>query len=154
MKPVLIEYGSGITCIDTMYKQPGYAACYLLEQNNRAAFIDTGTGNSVPLLLETLKQKNINIDDVDYVIPTHVHLDHAGGAGLLMKELPNAKLVIHPRGAPHMIDTNKLIMGATAVYGKEKFKEYFGEVIAINKDRVISADDNFEIKLANRTLKI
>ena len=122
MRPILLEYGSGITCIDTMYMQPGYAACYLLIQNGRAAFIDTGTGNSVPLLLDTLKQKDLSIKDVDYVIPTHVHLDHAGGAGLLMSKLPNAKLIIHPRGATHMIDPSKLIMGATAVYGKEKFK--------------------------------
>ncbi|MEM7402005.1 MAG: MBL fold metallo-hydrolase [Pseudomonadota bacterium] len=153
MQPILLEYGSGITCIDTMYMQPGYAACYLLVQNGRAAFIDTGTGNSVPLLLDTLKQKNINIDDVDYVIPTHVHLDHAGGAGLLMSKFPNAKLIIHPRGVAHMIDPSKLIMGATAVYGKEKFKDYFGEVIPIDKERVISAVDNFEINLDDRTLK-
>ncbi len=153
MKPVLFEYGSGITCIDTMYMQPGFAACYLLVENGRAVFIDTGTGHSVSHLLETLKQKNLSIEDVDYVIPTHVHLDHAGGAGLLMSRLPHAKLIIHPRGATHMINPKKLIAGATAVYGEEKFNEYFGEVLPIDEKHVIVAEKDFEVKLSGRTLK-
>lgn len=153
MKPILVEYEAGITCIDAMYVQPGYACCYLMVENSHAAFIDTGTGNSVPYLLETLKLKNLNVEDVDYVIPTHVHLDHAGGAGLLMSKLPNAKLVIHPRGAAHMIDPEKLVAGTIAVYGEEKFKHYYGEIIPIDKHRVIVAKDEDEIQLANRTLK-
>lgn len=120
-----------------MYVQAGYAACYLMIHNDRAAFIDTGTGNTVPYLLEILKLKDIPVDAVEYVIPTHVHLDHAGGAGLLMSKLPNANLVIHPRGARHMIDPEKLIAGATAVYGAEKFKQSFGEVKPIDEKRVI-----------------
>ncbi len=153
MKPLLHEYEHGITCIDTMYQHAGHAACYLMIQNGRAVFIDTGTGHTVPYLLETLKLKNLSINDIDYVIPTHVHLDHAGGAGLLMSKLPNAKLVIHPRGAPHMINPEKLIMGATAVYGKEKFTKLFGEIVPIEEQRVVTTNDNDEIKLANRTLK-
>ena len=154
MAPILVEYEASITCIDAMYVQPGHACCYLMVENGRAAFIDTGTGHTVPYLLATLKLKNLSVEDVDYVIPTHVHLDHAGGAGLLMSELPNAKLVIHPRGAPHMIDPNKLIIGTTEVYGEEKFKQYYGEVIPIDEQRVIVAEDEHEIKLANRTLKL
>ena len=150
--PQLIEYEKGITCIDAMYIKPGHACCYLMVEKGRAAFIETGTGHTVPYLLETLKSKNLSIEDVDYVIPTHVHLDHAGGAGLLMKKLPNAKLVIHPRGAQHMIDPEKLVSGTTAVYGEEKFKQYYGEIIPIDKHRVIIAKDQDEIQLASRTL--
>ncbi len=153
VEPILIEYQAGITCIDAMYIQLGHACCYLMVENGRAAFIDTGTGHSVAYLLETLKLKNLSVDDVDYVIPTHVHLDHAGGAGLLMRELPNAKLVIHPRGASHMINPEKLVAGTTAVYGEEKFKQYYGEIIPIDANRVIVAKDADEIKLANRALK-
>ncbi len=153
MQPTLIEYDADITCIDTMYLHEGHAACYLMVNNGHAAFIDTGTGNTVPYLLETLKLKNLNIQDVDYVIPTHVHLDHAGGAGLLMSKLPNAKLVIHPRGAPHMINPEKLIAGATAVYGQENFKKLFGEVVPIDEHRVVVAKDNDEIELGDRVLK-
>lgn len=153
MKPILIEYGKGITCIDAMYVQTGHACCYLMIQNGRAAFIDTGTSHSVAYLLETLKQKNLNVEDVDYVIPTHVHLDHAGGAGLLMSNLPNAKLVIHPRGAAHMINPEKLVAGTKAVYGEEKFKKLYGEIIPIDEQRVIVAKDEDEIKLSDRSLK-
>jgi len=153
VEPILVEYQAGITCIDAMYIQPGHACCYLMVENGRAAFIDTGTGHTVPYLLETLKLKNLSIDDVDYVIPTHVHLDHAGGAGLLMSKLPNAKLVIHPRGAQHMIDPERLIADTLAVYGEEKFKQYYGEIIPIDEQRAIVAKDEDKIKLANRTLK-
>ena len=152
MNPIFYEYKFGITCIDTMYVQVGHAACYLMIHNNRAAFIDTGTGNTVPYLLEILKLKDIPVDAVDYVIPTHVHLDHAGGAGLLMSKLPNARLVIHPRGARHMIDPEKLITGATAVYGAEKFKQNFGEIKPIDEKRVIIAEDNAVLELADRAL--
>ncbi|MCY3803616.1 MAG: MBL fold metallo-hydrolase [Gammaproteobacteria bacterium] len=152
MEPVLHEYESGITCIDTMLVQTGRAACYLLVQDGHVAFIDTGSAHTVPFLLKTLELKNIPPEAVDYVIPTHVHLDHAGGAGVLMDSLPNAKLVIHPRGAPHMIDPSRLVMGATEVYGESGFKEHFGEVRAIDERRVMVTADNSDLNLATRTL--
>ena len=151
MIPIFYDYDFGITCIDTMYMHSGLAACYLVTHNDRAAFIDTGTAHSVPYLLEVLKNKNIPIGAVDYVIPTHVHLDHAGGAGLLMKELPNATLIIHPHGAQHMINPEKLIKGATAVYGKEKFKHSFGDILSIDENRVIVAEDMSTLQLSGRT---
>ena len=154
MNPVFYDYDENITCIDSMYLHPGHTACYLLIQDNRAAFIDTGTGNTVPYILELLKLKDIPVENVDYVIPTHVHLDHAGGAGLLMSKLPNAQLIIHPRGARHMIDPDKLIIGATAVYGAENFKKNFGEVLPIDENRVTVAEDSSTIVLSGRVLKI
>ena len=152
MKPVFYDYDWGITCIDTMYVQPGRAACYLMIHKDRAAFIDTGTAHTVPYLLETLKLKNIPPEAVEFVIPTHVHLDHAGGAGVLMDKLPNAQLVIHPYGARHIINPAKLIMGATEVYGAEKFRHSFGEIRAVDEQRVITAEDNTTLELASRTL--
>lgn len=152
MEPVLREYEAGITCIDTMLLQPGRAACYLLVQDGCAAFIDTGTSHTVPFLLKTLELKNIPRQAVEYVIPTHVHLDHAGGAGMLMEQLPNATLVIHPRGAPHMIDPTKLVRGATEVYGEHRFQEHFGEILAIDEKRVMVTEDNASLSLAARTL--
>ena len=139
MKPVFYDYEFGITCIDTMLAQPGRAACYLLVQDGKAAFIDTGTSHTVPFMLEILRMKNVPAEAIEYVIPTHVHLDHAGGAGVLMEELPNAKLVIHPRGAPHMIDPSRLVAGATEVYGEEDFRRHFGEIRAIDEQRVVGA---------------
>lgn len=148
--PGTIELGDGITAIDTDHLRPLFDASHLILENGRAAFVDTGANSSVPLLLAALEQKDIDVADVDYVFLTHVHLDHAGGAGLLMQALPNASAVLHPRGAPHMIDPTKLVRGAKAVYGEEKFTREYGNIVPIPEDRVIVVDDEQEISFAGR----
>ncbi|MGI8739641.1 MAG: MBL fold metallo-hydrolase [Gammaproteobacteria bacterium] len=142
----------GITCIDTGYYRPRMAACYLMEHNGQAAFIDSGTAHSVPRLLKLLDHKQIARRHVAYVMPTHVHLDHAGGAGELMHHLPEARLVVHPRGARHMIDPGKLIAGATAVYGETTFRENFGTLRPVPEHRIILAEDGLELDLSGRRL--
>jgi len=112
-----------------------------------------GTNYSVPYVKEALSQIGLSFSDVSYVIPTHVHLDHAGGAGLLMMQCQNAALVVHPRGARHLIDPSKLVAGAKAVYGENKFKEYYGEIFPIDANRVIQADDNFILDFDGRELR-
>src|SRR5262249_17777750 len=99
-----------------------------------------------------LSQKNLSVDAVDYVILTHVHLDHAGGAGALMRELPNARAVVHPRGVRHMIDPSQLIAGATAVYGAEEIDRSYGTLVPIPAERIITADDGHAVDLAGREL--
>ena len=133
----------GISVIDSEYYSKDFAAIYLLKQKNKIIIIETGTNYSVPHVKEALSQVGLSFSDVSYVIPTHVHLDHAGGAGLLMMQCQNAALVVHPRGARHLIDPSKLVAGAKAVYGENKFKEYYGEIFPIDANRVIQADDNF-----------
>lgn len=150
----IIAYANHITCIDTHYQRPELAACYLVESEGEAVFIDTGTGHTVPYLMDLLAAKGIQPSQIKYVIPTHVHLDHAGGAGELMRRLPNASLVIHPYGAKHMIDPSKLIAGATVVYGEEQFERQFGKLISIPKERVIEAPDNTRLSFGNRELLI
>lgn len=146
--------GNGITCIDTEQYRRGLAACYLVESEGRAAFIDTGHSLCTPRLLALLDQKGLSRDQVDYVLPTHVHLDHAGGAGSLMQALPNAQLVMHPRGARHMIDPSKLIAGATAVYGAEGLKRQFGDIQPVAAERVVSIEDGQVFQLGSRALEI
>jgi len=152
-KLIYTDLGNGISCIDSEYVRSGLASCYLIEQNNHGAFIDVGTNYTVPLLLELLEKKNIPLENVDYVIPTHVHLDHAGGAGSLMQQLPNAQLIIHPRGARHMIDPSRLQAGASAVYGAAEFKKHYGDLIPIDENRVTQAADGFSINFHGRTLE-
>lgn len=147
------DLGNGISCVDAQYIRTGLASCYLIEQNRHAAFIDMGTNHTVPFLLELLKRKNIPLSNVDYVIPTHVHLDHAGGAGSLMQLAPNAELIIHPRGARHMIDPSRLQAGASAVYGDVEFKKHYGDLIPIDKARVTEATDNFSLDFQGREFK-
>ena len=143
----------GISVIDSEYYSKDFAAIYLLKQKNKVIIIETGTNYSVPYVKEALSQIGLSFSDVLYVIPTHVHLDHAGGAGLLMMQCQNAALVVHPRGARHLIDPSKLVAGAKAVYGENKFKEYYGEIFPIDANRVIQADDNFILDFDGRKLR-
>ena len=147
-----MKYEHGISAIDTGFFRPQFDASHLIVEQGRAAFVDVGTNYSVPGLLAALAAEGLTPADVDYVILTHVHLDHAGGAGMLMRELPNAQLIVHPRGARHMIDPTQLIAGATAVYGPEEVQRSYGELIAVPEERVIQAGDGFVIDLAGRLL--
>ena len=107
----------------------------------------------MPLLLDGLQQQNLDPGDVDYVFLTHIHLDHAGGAGMLMQYLPNARCVIHPRGAPHMVSPERLIAGTIGVYGKERTHEMYGEIIPIDVSRVIVAEDEAWFSLNGRAMQ-
>ncbi len=147
------DLDAGITCIDTQLQRPGLASCYLIVQDGVAGFIDTGTNNSVPILLEVLRRKGLTEQDVAYVIPTHVHLDHAGGAGGLIQACSNARLLVHPRGARHMIDPGKLEAGSLAVYGEARFSRLFGRVVPIPEERVDIAEEGFELDFNGRLLR-
>lgn len=143
----------GIFAVDTEYVRPMQDASHLIVENGRAAFVDTGTNDSVPLLLDALDQQDVDSADVDFVFLTHVHLDHAGGAGLLMQHLPNARCVIHPRGAPHMVDPEKLIKGTEGVYGVERTREMYGEIRPIEARRVVVAEDDSWIDFNGREVQ-
>jgi glyoxylase-like metal-dependent hydrolase (beta-lactamase superfamily II) len=142
----------GISVVDTDFVRPRFDASFLIVENGRAAFIDTGPNSAVPHLLAALEAHGLERDAVDYVIPTHVHLDHAGGAGLLMQNLPQAKLVIHPRGARHMIDPSVLMEGVRAVYGEEVAARDYGELAPVPEERVITTKDGMVIELSGRPL--
>ena len=126
----------GIHTIDTAFQRDHFDAAYLIVEDGRGAFVDCGTNHSVPHLLAAVQQAGITPADIDLLIVTHVHLDHAGGAGLLMQQLPNATLVAHPRAAPHLIDPEKLIAGATAVYGEEEMQRSYGTLLPVPEARV------------------
>jgi len=144
---------NGVSVIDSGYFSNDFAAIYIIKQNNKVAIIETGTTFSVSNVKKALENDSLSFLDVAYIIPTHVHLDHAGGAGELMKQCLNAKLIVHPRGARHLIDPTKLIAGAMAVYGEKEFKKLYGKVIPIEANRVIEADDSFILDFDGRELK-
>ena len=147
------DFEHGITAIDTDYMGPMIDASHLIVEGDRAAFVDTGTGYAVPRLLETLKAKDLAPGQVDYVLVTHVHLDHAGGAGKLVQALPHAKVVVHPRGARHMANPEKLIAGAKAVYGEKSFDELYGEIPPIEESRLHIVEDGEILELGGRPLE-
>ena len=144
----------GITAVDTEYARPLQDASHLIIEGGRAAFVDTGTNDSVPLLIDALHQQDLGVADVDYVFLTHIHLDHAGGAGLLMQELPNARCVVHPRGVAHMVDPTRLIAGTEAVYGVEQTYEMYGDIQAIDETRCVVPENEQWLELNGRELQI
>lgn len=149
---IIIDQGSGVYTIDTGYQRKGLVASHLLHHNGRYAFVDVGTTSCLQTLRVVMSVMDIHPDQVDYIMVTHVHLDHAGAAGTLMQELPEAQLVVHPRGARHMIDPSKLIAGASAVYGEERLKKTFGDILPVATDRVIEATDEMNLDLRGREL--
>ena len=140
-------------CIDTGLYRPQHTACYLIADGDELLFIDSGSSNNVPGLLGVLAERGFAPEQVRYVMPTHVHLDHAGGAGALMAACPYATLVTHERGAPHLIDPAKLQAGATAVYGENEFNRRFGELIPVPGERVIAAGDGQSFTLGKRRIR-
>ena len=141
-----------IYTVDALYYEPKLASIHLIKSKNRIALVDTGTQYSVNQVAAALKQLDLDFDSVDYIILTHIHLDHAGGAGTLMVLCKNAQLVVHPKGARHMVDPSKLIAGASAVYGDAEFKRLYGEISPIDADRILEPNDGESIDVAGRTL--
>lgn len=147
------DYRNGIVAFDAGYVRPILAAIHMVIEQGRVAFVDTGSNDALPNALEALAKVGLDASAVDYIILTHIHLDHAGGAGRMMREFPNAKLVVHPRGARHMAEPSKLIAGVSAVYGEEYVKRVYGEILPIPAERIIEAADGHIVSLAGRELK-
>lgn len=147
------EAAPGIYEIETHYlNRDKFACCYLLPCGAEAAIIETNTNNAVPYILEAIAKAGLERKQVKYVIVTHIHLDHAGGSGELMRHLPEASLLLHPRGKRHIIDPTKLIESARQVYGEEKFKAYYGDILPVDKERVKTVADGEIIKVGAREL--
>jgi glyoxylase-like metal-dependent hydrolase (beta-lactamase superfamily II) len=147
------EYAGGVFVIDADFHREHMAGCYLVEAGSEVAFIEVGINSSTPRLMEILEMRGWIPEQVRYVIVTHVHLDHAGGAGSLMQLLPNATFLVHPYGARHMIDPTKLEAGARAVYGDEMFDSVYGKLIPVEEHRVQIMEDGDEVTLGNRQLR-
>lgn len=143
-----------IYCIDALYTAPDIACCYLLVDNGECGLIETGTAHSVSNILATLKALGIERNQLRYVIPTHIHLDHAGGAGAIMEELPEAQLLIHPKGARHIIDPSRLIASAQQVYGPDLFHTLHGDIVPADAPRVRTVENNETIFIGRRPLHV
>ncbi len=147
------EQNDSVITIDCDYLYPEFACSYLMIEGEKAAFIENNTQYAVPKLISTLKENGLKRDDVEYIIITHVHLDHSGGTSALTKECPNAAVLVHERAARHIVDPERLIKGAKAVHGKEKFHKLYGNIEPINEDRVRVVEDGEKIKFGDRELQ-
>ena len=146
------DYGNGIYAVDAGYVRPLLAAIHLIVDDGRVALVDTGANSSLPRVLAALARLGLTPAAVDYVILTHIHLDHAGGAGAMVQAFPNARLVVHPRGVRHMIDPAKLMAATEEVYGCEQAHALYGELLPVPADRVVEAVDGLRLALGARPL--
>jgi glyoxylase-like metal-dependent hydrolase (beta-lactamase superfamily II) len=150
--PGIFDYGDGICAVDSVYDRRMQTAIHLLVEAGRAAVIDTGTSHAVPHVMAALEAQGVAPEQVDYVILTHVHLDHAGAAGQLMARFPNARLTVHPRGARHMIDPSRLHAATVAIYGEEETRRVYGDILPVPAGRVIETPEGATLRLAGREL--
>src|SRR3972149_659682 len=121
-------------------------ASYLIK-GTRTTIIETGPTSSIPNMLAALKEIKVKPEDVAYVAISHVHLDHSGGTGTLLKSLPNAKVIVHSRGAPHLVNPEKLWLQSQLTLGN--VAEIFGAPEPVPQDRIITATDGMEINVGD-----
>ncbi|MCD6675512.1 MAG: MBL fold metallo-hydrolase [Burkholderiaceae bacterium] len=148
--PAFIDYEHGITAIDSGFERPMLDAVHLVVEGGRAALVDTASNASLPKVLSALEAKGLSAADVDWVLLTHVHLDHAGGAGSYIRHFPNARLTVHPRGARHMIDPARLVAGTVEVYGADEAKRMYGDIVPVPAERVVETPDGASVSLNGR----
>jgi glyoxylase-like metal-dependent hydrolase (beta-lactamase superfamily II) len=122
-----------------------FIATYVLK-GARAAIIETGPTSSIPNLLSGLKEINVKAEDVEYVAVTHIHLDHGGGVGTLLKSLPNAKVIAHPAAAQHLVNPEKLWQQSVIVQGKQ-ITDMFLAPEPVPAERILAVEDGMTLKL-------
>jgi glyoxylase-like metal-dependent hydrolase (beta-lactamase superfamily II) len=149
-----IRHPDGVVTVDAEYFRPGFASVHVLERGGRVAIIDSGTNSSVPLVERALGELGLGRDAVDWLFLTHVHLDHAGGAGLLLERLPRARVLVHPRGRAHLIDPTRLEAATIAVYGRHAFEQLYGKLVPIPAERVQETADGERVLLGATPLSI
>lgn len=146
----VFDYEHGVSAVDAVYDRELQTAVHLIVQQGRAVIVDTATAPAVPRVLAALRSKGIVPAQVDYVILTHVHLDHAGAAGQLMARCPNARLTVHPRGARHMLDPSRLMAATVAIYGETQTRRIYGEVLPVAAERVVETPDGARLEWQGR----
>ena len=148
------DYGRGISLIDSGFIRPGLAAVFCIVREGRVALVDTATAPTVPTVLAALAARGLCREQVDWILLTHIHLDHAGAAGALMRVLPNARLAVHKRGARHMADPARLVAGTVAVYGETETRAKYGEILPIAAERIFEVGEGSVLTLGAGTLRV
>jgi glyoxylase-like metal-dependent hydrolase (beta-lactamase superfamily II) len=149
-----VSHADGVTTVDAEYVRPGFAAVHVLERAGRAIVIDAGANDSVPFVMRALAGLGLGPETVEWLFLTHVHLDHAGGAGLLLQRLPRARVLVHPRGAPHLVDPARLEAATIAVYGKETFDRLYGKIVPIPAERIQESQAGERLRFGGHELLI
>jgi glyoxylase-like metal-dependent hydrolase (beta-lactamase superfamily II) len=131
------------------YDVPGYGSVYLLDAE-RPAVVDTGLGTNVDLVLDALDE--VGIDSLDAILTTHIHLDHAGGAGYLAEAFPDATVYVHDIGVRHLVDPERLVAGTKAAVGDQW--QYYVDPKPIPEERIAALNGGDTIDLGDRTVDV
>ena len=150
----IINYGDGIAAIDSGFIRPRLAAVHCIIEEDNVALVDTATNPSSIKVLAALAAHGVRPTQVDWILLTHIHLDHAGAAGVLARVLPNARVAVHQRGARHMADPSRLMAGTVSVYGEELVRERYGEILPIPPERITEVKEGSLLKLGARTIRV
>ena len=137
--------------IDTGYNGTPEAIGVYLLLGDRPGLIETGPASRADVVLAGIREAGLAPEDVQVLAVTHIHLDHAGGAGTLTQRLPNAQVYVHPVGAPHLIDPTKLLNSAGRLYGDE-LARLFGETIPVPESRLHVLNDSDTLTIGGRTV--
>lgn len=139
-------------CIDCHYLRPGKAGVYLIVDKDEAAFVDVNAPGAVPHMLGALSEAGMQPEQVRYLLLTHVHLDHGGGSGAMIEACPNAEVIVHPAGRPHLLEPERLVRGSRMVYGEALFAQVYGEIRGLPPERVREVDDGEEVSVGRRRI--
>lgn len=150
----MFEVAEGITAIDTfMGGRERYTAGYLLDATE-PTLIETGPGTSVEPVTRALERLGIAGDDLAHIVVTHIHLDHAGGAGAIAARFPRASVRVHERGVPHLADPARLVASTARVWGEREMRELFGPTQPVDADRLHPLQDEDVLDLGGRRLHV
>ncbi|NQY03026.1 MAG: MBL fold metallo-hydrolase [Halieaceae bacterium] len=141
-----------IACIDAQYVDSGLACVYLVRSGDEYALIETGTSHTLAAVQAAMSARGIQPEQIKYVIPTHAHLDHAGGAGVMMRAFPEAELLAHPQALKHLCHPERLIASAKSVYGEALFQSLYGEILPVPESRATALADGQTIIIGEREL--
>ena len=152
--PNIERVGDGIRAIDTnMAGFPQLNSVYLIAASE-PALVEAGSGKDADTITAALDQLGIGRGDLAHIVATHVHVDHAGGAGALLARFPHATLWIHERGAPHTIDPTRLVASTARTYGEERMRALYGTTLPCPGDRVRAVVDGDVVTAGDRRLEI
>lgn len=151
--PFVVQLAEDLWQIDLRHQgQPGVIASYLLTGPAGPALIDVGPGAAVPRLLEGIRAAGVEPEDVEHLVLTHVHLDHAGAAGTLLRHMPRARAYVHHIGARHLIRPEKLIASAERIYG-DQMATLWGEILPVPAERLVEIDEGTALPAGSRELR-
>lgn len=150
----IIQLDDGLHCIDLNFQGlPGVIASYLIEEGDERALIETGPSSTLDALLSGLRSVGVKPQSISKLLVTHIHLDHAGASGTLLRRFPQAHLYVHERGVRHMIDPSKLLASATRIYG-DMMDTLWGPVEPVPKDKLTALHDGDRVMVGTRRLDV